>query len=135
MLEGKAHKITQRAVQPAIQSYKLLTKFFKLKETPIEFRRGRRCTPVPKNPQQTHRTPAEFLLSLLRKFTWKGKFIMKNSCENFKFKVQWQAGEQYNYHALWTAAKVLEDCTEKWKERGGLMKPLPTKKMNLIHMK
>lgn len=36
-------------------------------------------------------------------------------------------GQQYNYHALCTDEKVLENCTEEWKERGGLMK-LSTKK-------
>lgn len=68
MLEGEAHKITHRALQPAVQSHKLLIKFFKLQKNPMEFRRGRRCTPEPKNLQQTHRTPAESLLLLFRKF-------------------------------------------------------------------
>lgn len=84
-------------------------------------------SPEPKNPQQIHRTPAKSLLLLLRKFAWKGKFRMKTACENCKFKQQ--AGQQYNYHALFTAAKVPEDCTEKWKERGELMKLLPIRRV------
>lgn len=60
---------------------------------------------------------------------------MKNASENCKFKLQQQqAGQQYNYHALCTALKILENCTGKWKERDGLMKLLPAKE-NLKHMK
>lgn len=88
MLEGEAHKIAQRALQPAVWSHKLLIKFFKLKKKPYRIQKGQEMYSRVKESSADSQHPRRIPPFATQKICLKRKIQNEKACENRKFKVQ-----------------------------------------------